>query len=126
MEDNRDNLVVIVAGYPELIKRFLKSNPGLESRFNTFVHFEDYNPIELYEIFMNLCKKEKYVITKEVEIYLLEYFINILKNKDENFANGREVRNLFERAKKNQANRLSFNKNITDEALIEIRLEDIS
>ena len=125
MEDNRDDLVVIVAGYPELIKRFLKSNPGLESRFNTFINFEDYTPIELFDIFMNLCKKEKYVITKETEKYLLEYFNNLLKNKKENFANGREVRNFFEKVKKNQANRLSSFKNITNEALSELRMEDI-
>jgi AAA+ superfamily predicted ATPase len=73
MEDNRDDLIVIVAGYPEPMGKFLKSNPGLESRFNTFIHFDDYTSNELYSIFVGLCKKYNYKISIEVSKYLNDY-----------------------------------------------------
>ena len=125
MEDNRDDFVVIVAGYPEQMKIFLKSNPGLESRFNIFINFEDYDQNELYEIFMSLCKKEKYILGKKTECFIKDYYSKLLLNKDVNFANGRIVRNHFEKVKMNQANRLSNIKNISNEDILEIIIEDI-
>ena len=125
MEDYRDDLIVIVAGYPDLMDKFLKSNPGLESRFNTFIHFDDYNENELIEIFKSFCKNNKYKISTDTEIYLNGIFFKMLKNKKKNFANGREIRNLFEKSIKNQTNRISKIKNINDEDLIEIKIQDL-
>jgi Cdc6-like AAA superfamily ATPase len=125
MEDHRNDLIVIVAGYSEPMNKFLKSNPGLESRFNTFIHFEDYSSDELYDIFMNFCKKYNYTVDRNLEIYLHEYFVNLLRNRKDNFANAREVRNYFENIMKNQANRLSNKKNISDDELLEIKKEDL-
>jgi SpoVK/Ycf46/Vps4 family AAA+-type ATPase len=125
MEDNREDLIVIVAGYPEPMKKFLKTNPGLESRFNTFIYFDDYNDIELYKIFVGLCKKYNYTIESRAEKWIIQHFQNVELNKGKNFANAREVRNLFENVMKKQANRLAFNSDISDEELLEIKFEDL-
>lgn len=125
MEDNRDDLIVIVAGYPVPMNTFLKSNPGLQSRFNTFIHFEDYNSMELYEIFVGLCKKNNYTMEPEAEKWIIQYCQSMELNKGENFGNAREVRNLFENAIKKQANRLALDDYITDKELLEIKLEDL-
>ena len=125
MEDKRDNFMVIVAGYPKPMERFIKSNPGLESRFNTFIHFDNFELNELKEIFLGLCKDNKYITTVETEEYLIKLFTKMLNNTKENFANAREVRNLFEKSIKNQANRLSKENNYTDEAISEIKISDI-
>jgi hypothetical protein len=107
--------------------KFIKSNPGLESRFNRFIHFEDYMPKELFDIFMLFCKKDDYVTTKEVEKLLHDYFSRMIKNKNDNFANAREVRNLFEKIEIEQANRLShYPDNMTDDKLLKINLEDLT
>jgi SpoVK/Ycf46/Vps4 family AAA+-type ATPase len=109
MEDYRDDFIVIVAGYPDLMKNFIKSNPGLESRFNTFINFEDYNPNELLDIFLSLCKQHNY-ITDTTAIYTLTtIFQNIRAKVDESYANARTVRNFFENSIKRQANRLVVN-----------------
>jgi SpoVK/Ycf46/Vps4 family AAA+-type ATPase len=125
MEDNRNDLVVIVAGYSEPMNKFLKSNPGLESRFNTFIHFEDYNFAELHKIFVSFCKKYNYTVENEAEKLLLQYFQSMEMNKKENFANAREVRNIFENIIKNQANRIVYETNISDKMLLEITIEDL-
>lgn len=121
MEDNRENLVVIVAGYSEPMETFLESNPGLKSRFNKFIVFEDYTEGELFEIFRLSCKENDMRLDQDAEEQLKEYLKYLVKNKPNNFANGREMRNLFETAKQNQANRiaarLSENTDITDEEL---------
>jgi SpoVK/Ycf46/Vps4 family AAA+-type ATPase len=126
MEDNRGDFIVIVAGYPKPIEKFLKSNPGLESRFNTFIHFEDYSSVELFAIFKSLCEKYHYSLSKEVKNHLLTFFSDMYKNKTDNFANAREVRNIFENMVKKQANRLSLDNDITDDELLEIKLEDLT
>jgi SpoVK/Ycf46/Vps4 family AAA+-type ATPase len=125
MEDHRDNFVVIVAGYPIPMEKFIKSNPGLESRFNTYIHFEDYTANELYAIFKDLCRKYNYKTIKEADDCLQEYFIDLIQNKKENFANGREVRNIFEKTLKRQANRLAHGKP-TDDELLELTIEDVT
>jgi len=107
MEDYRDDFIVIVAGYPDLMKTFLKSNPGLESRFNTFINFEDYNPNELLEIFMHLCKQNNYIVEHGAMVTLTETINDIYSKADDSFANGRTIRNLFEKTIKCQANRLA-------------------
>ncbi len=107
MEDNRDQLVVIVAGYPDLMKKFISSNPGLESRFNTYIRFEDYDPSEMKQIFRLYCKQNEYRITRQASQEISRYMQDIWENRDENFANARTVRNLFEKAARAQALRLS-------------------
>jgi hypothetical protein len=126
MEDNRDNLIVIVAGYPKPMEKFIKSNPGLESRFNMFINFEDYTSKELLDIFIGLCKKYNCNVTKDVELYLHNYFNDVIKKKNENFGNARTVRNIFEKVVKNQASRISVENNLTDEKLVEIKIEDFN
>ncbi len=125
MEDNRDDFVVIVAGYPDLMQEFLDSNPGLRSRFNKFINFEDYSPDELTAIFNVLCEKSGYAIDDEIDGYLHDYFEERYNNRDRNFANGREVRNFFEIAVANQANRLATDPDLTDEELITLMIEDV-
>jgi len=128
MEDNRDDFVVIVAGYPDEMKKFLKSNPGLESRFNIFINFDDYNASELYEIFTGMCKKNKYILEAPAIKPLKQHLANLYENRAENYANARDVRNLFEKALKKQANRLApmLGKKLTDAELITITKEDLS
>lgn len=126
MEDHRDNLIVIVAGYTNLMEDFLESNPGLKSRFNKYLYFKDYTPEELYAIFEKICKGYKFNITDEAQEYVKDYFEKRYIYRNENFANGRDVRNFFEKALIRQADRLS-NKgnNLTDEELSELTLSDI-
>jgi DNA polymerase III delta prime subunit len=125
MEDNRDDFIVIVAGYTDDMKEFLKTNPGLESRFNNFIDFEDYNASELYEIFANMCKKNKYVIENTAIELLKQHFLNVYKNKSANYANARDVRNFFEKALKRQYNRLASVSNLTDEELTTLTKNDL-
>jgi len=124
MEDYRDNFIVIVAGYPELMKIFIKSNPGLESRFNTFINFVDYNPDELLEIFKTLCKQHNYIIDPNAESTLIKIFQNIYTNAEESYANARTVRNFFEKSIKRQANRLTKSGKLSDIELQTFILED--
>lgn len=125
MEDHRDDLVVIVAGYPGLMERFINSNPGLKSRFNRYITFEDYTPYELLEIFESMCKKSGYTTDYTVDHYVLEYFTNKYNHRDDFFANGREVRNFFERAAVNQANRLAIAYGISGDDIAMLTLEDV-
>lgn len=106
MEDNRDSLIVIVAGYPDLMEEFLSSNPGLRSRFSRFILFEDYTPEELFEILLSMCKKQEYILSDEAGEAVKEFLRQRCANKPDNFANARDVRNLLERAITNQAARV--------------------
>ena len=124
MEDHRDDLIVIVAGYPALMDKFLYSNPGLESRFNKFIYFEDYNEEELYNIFQLMSKESNLTINEAGDNYLKEYFKKVYENRSSNFANGRAVRNLFEEVITNQANRLANKSEITDDELNTLTYED--
>jgi SpoVK/Ycf46/Vps4 family AAA+-type ATPase len=125
MEDYRNDLVVIVAGYPELMGDFLKSNPGLKSRFNNFIDFEDYNPEELYQILIGMCNKEQYKLSQSAKKILKEHFTNIYNNRDNYYGNAREVRNIFELLIRNQSNRLVSNRDLTEEELLTITEKDI-
>lgn len=125
MEDQREDFVVIVAGYSKPMNRFLESNPGLKSRFNKSITFEDYSPNELLDIFELFCKLNDMRLSSDARDYLTQYLNKLSNEKSENFANGREMRNLFEKAFTNQANRLSHYNNISDEELNIIKTEDI-
>lgn len=109
MEDDRDRLVVIVAGYTNEMKTFIDSNPGLKSRFNRYIEFEDYSAEEMLTIFKNLATKQKYTLSEECEKTLLNIFKDVKECEDNSFGNARGVRNLFEMALINQANRLARN-----------------
>ena len=125
MEDHRDDLVVIVAGYTELMGNFIHSNPGLESRFNKYFYFEDYNGEQLMEIFLSLCEKNGYVLQKEGEEAVRAWFQRLYAERDENFGNARDVRNRFERAVARQADRVAALDGPTKEQLMELTLEDL-
>lgn len=125
MEDHRDDFIVIVAGYPELMAQFVDSNPGLRSRFNKYINFEDYNVDELQEIFKIMCKNSGYTPTKEVLDYSASVFERKYKNRGKNFANAREVRNYFEKVMMNQADRLFSIPDPTNEQLCTLELADV-
>lgn len=124
MEDYRDRLIVIVAGYTGLMNKFLDSNPGLRSRFNKYIYFEDYTVDEQAEILKSMCLKQDYVLSEEALEYSKEYFKKNMGN--ENYANAREVRNFLESAIQRQATRLISLENISDEELKKLTLEDVT
>lgn len=125
MEDHRDKFIVIVAGYPGLMQDFIKSNPGLTSRFNKFIHFEDYSPAELLEIFKSMSKKAGYSLSSTAETLVADILTTRYEQRSEDFANARDVRNLFEKIIVHQATRLYDNNDPTDEELITITAEDV-
>ena len=125
MEDHRDDLVVIVAGYTEPMQAFLDSNPGLRSRFNKFILFKDFTPDELLQIFKSQCSKNSMEPTDEACEAAGAHFAELVERHDPSFANGRTVRNFFEDVLTCQANRLASEKELTREALVEITLADI-
>ncbi len=125
MEDDRDKLVVIIAGYTDEMQRFIDSNPGLQSRFNHYIKFPDYSAEELYQIFQTYLKKNEYTMTEEAGDYLKKQLNTARANKDRNFGNARYVRNLFEAAIEHQANRIAHHKKATRETLSSLELVDI-
>jgi TPR repeat protein/SpoVK/Ycf46/Vps4 family AAA+-type ATPase len=106
MEDHRDDLVVIVAGYSAEMEGFLDSNPGLASRFNRFLHFPDYTPAELLQILLNFCTTQSYVLDPAVHTGLQTLFGREIKAQRGHFGNARYVRNLFEKMTEAQALRI--------------------
>ena len=125
MEDERDRLVVILAGYSDEMKQFIDSNPGLQSRFNRYIHFPDYNADELFQIFETNCQKNDYVMSEEAKTALKSLLDKAVAEKDKNFGNARFVRNLFEKTLERQANRLSKQENLSKEMLTEITEPDL-
>lgn len=125
MEDNRDDLVVIVAGYTGPMKKFLSSNPGLESRFNKYFDFPDYEGSQLMEIFRIRCDKNSYKLNEEAEKAAVELFNELYENRDENFGNGRDVRNIFENMIVRQSNRVAAMENPAKEDLVTVLPEDL-
>jgi type VII secretion ATPase EccA len=125
MEDDRERLVVILAGYTKDMKQFIDSNPGLQSRFNRYIEFPDYTSNELYQIFALSLKKYDYHVTDDAKVALLHFFEDAVAHKDANFGNGRFVRNIFEKVLEHQANRLASESNLTTERLSEITIEDL-
>lgn len=125
MEDNRDDFVVIVAGYTKQMEAFLLSNPGLKSRFNKSILFEDYTEEELLDIFNLFCHKYGLRLSEDAKRNLVVFLSTICSEKTENFANAREIRNLFERSIVNQANRLGDLETISNDELEEIISSDL-
>ena len=107
------------------MKRFIDSNPGLQSRFNRYIEFPDYSADELFQIFESSTKKYEYKLTDTASAALKVVLEKAVEGKDKNFGNGRYVRNLFERVVENQANRISKVPDITAESLATIEEEDI-
>lgn len=126
LEDYREDLVVIVAGYTEPMKQFFESNPGLKSRFNTFIEFDDYNANELLNIILHMSNQEDYVLTDKAQETLLQLFSKAVEQASEkDFANGRFVRNIFETMIINQARRLFKVKSPSLQDLKELSENDI-
>ena len=125
MEDNRDDFVVIVAGYPEPMKTFINSNPGLQSRFNKYIEFPDYSADEMMQIFDKICNQYDYIAGDEVKDKMNSIIDEIVAHKYETFANARTVRNLFEKIIVNQANRLA-DVDVSDEEMRTITVGDLN
>lgn len=126
MEDDRSRLVVILAGYTNEIKEFIDSNPGLQSRFNRYIEFEDYKTEDLIEIFRSNLKKAKYKIKRDAFEWLKQYISYKVMTKDENFGNARFIRNIFEKVVQNQADRLAKQSSISNEELTIITIDDVT
>ncbi len=124
MEDNRDDLIVIVAGYPKPMEEFLNSNPGLKSRFNKFLYFDDYSPRELVDILKLNASNSGLSLSRRAEKFVSEFFTARCENRPENYANARDARNFLEKALVNQANRLAVLEQITDRQLCTLEKED--
>jgi len=125
MEDHRDELIVIVAGYTELMERFIHSNPGLESRFNKYFFFEDYTGEQLTAIFRSMCEKNGYTLDEATDHAAAEAFRLMYERRDENFGNARDVRNIFEQAVARQANRVAGLENPSRETLMALTEDDL-
>jgi hypothetical protein len=126
MEDHRKDLVVIVAGYSQLMEKFIHSNPGLESRFNKYFYFEDYDGAQLFTILQSMCVKNGYVLTPEGKALARRELMALYEDRDENFGNARDVRNLFEQAVARQSDRVARLEAPTREQLMELRPEDLA
>ncbi len=125
MEDNRDDLIIIVAGYTEPMENFINSNPGLKSRFNKYIEFPDYTIEELEKIFYQNCDRYDYTVAEDAKDAIKAMIINARLTKIENFANAREVRNMFEAFITNQARRVAAMENPSQEDMMMITLEDL-
>ena len=125
MEDHRGDFVVIVAGYDDLMQDFINSNPGLKSRFNKYIHFDDYTPDEMMQIFDMLCHDGAYSVSNDAKEKIKNYFSTIANTTDDDFANGRTVRNIFEKVISKQASRIATTKEKTKELLSTIEVEDV-
>ena len=125
MEDHRDDLVVIVAGYTDLMEGFIGSNPGLQSRFNKYFYFEDYTGAQLKAIFDSMCKKNGYDLDGEADAAAASFFDRMYENRNENFGNARDARNIFEDMVVRQADRLSASETVPDkDALMTVTKAD--
>lgn len=126
MEDYRDRLVVIAAGYPKEMEYFLESNPGLRSRFSGIVKFDDYVPEELEKIFIKQLESYEYEILPEALCLVREKIIKAYNNRGNNFSNGRLIRNMFDQLVKKQSVRISCQNITMKEQLVSINCEDVS
>ena len=127
MEDHRNELVVIMAGYTGPMAKLIETNPGLKSRFSNIVDFEDYTPDELMKIFSNLCKKNDYILSDAAKAQLRCNFETLYANRDEHFGNARTARNTFQFAVQRQAQRIMANGigGISEQAMKTIDAVDI-
>lgn len=125
MEDNRNDLIVAVAGYTGKMDEFLASNPGLRSRFSKHFHFEDYSQEDLVKIFKSFCDKADYKLTAEAEAAIAKVFNDLCAKRDETFGNARTARNLFEATINKQANRIVSLPEVDEKVLSSIEAADI-
>lgn len=125
MEDERDRLIVILAGYSADMQKFIDSNPGLQSRFSRYIHFNDYEAEDLYNIFLLNAKHNDYILTDQAKAKVQELMQQAVTHKDKNFGNARFVRNIFENTLQNQAMRLAPIPSVTEDDLVYIKAEDI-
>lgn len=125
MDDYRDRLVVIVAGYDDEMKRFVETNPGLESRFRRYFYFEDYQPLEMLDIFEGFCRENHFSLVDATRDRLRQEFDRLYADRGQGFGNGRLVRNIFESTVEQQANRLISLPSLTKENMEKIVPEDI-
>jgi len=125
MEDKRSDLVLIVAGYPEKMRQFLKANPGIKSRFSKVIRFNDYSATELMGIFKKMCRDHRYELASEAKLEALKAFEALNPEEVGLYGNGRGVRNYFELTITRQANRLGELDKIAQEQLVEILVEDL-
>ncbi len=125
MEDHRDDLIVIVAGYTGPMENFMASNPGLESRFNKYFFFPDYNGEQLMAIFRKQCQKNSYTMSEEAEKAAAALFTQLYEERNENFGNGRDVRNCFEDMIVRQSNRVAAMEAPTKDDLMTVLPEDL-
>lgn len=126
MEDYREDLIVIVAGYPDLMDKFIDANPGLKSRFQKTIHFPDYSTADLFAIFNKNCKDNDYKLSKDAEVYLMEQLEQYTSNKDKNFGNARDIRNFLDIAISHQANRLLAENNMSTDSLTTLIPNDLA
>ena len=125
MEDFRDKLIIVVAGYTDEMEIFIQSNPGLQSRFNRYLNFDHYKPDALLNIFELISKKADFVLTDDAQDKLSEIIRRVYEKRHKGFGNARTMRNLFEKIIERQANRIVNITPITEEILITITEEDI-
>lgn len=128
MEDHKHNLIVIVAGYPDEMKRMVNSNPGLQHRFTRYFYFKDYTELQLTDIFKSICTSKRFELTPEAEAKVKRYFEFLYHSKDKNFGNARTAHNLFEEAVRFQSARLGsldIDK-LSDKDLLTLTIEDIT
>lgn len=126
MEDHRDELIVIVAGYTDLMHKFIDSNPGLSSRFGKYFEFPDYTGEEMNAIFQSMCKKSGYVMDEDFSEYLIGEFNRLHEEQARNFGNARTVRNIFEKSIAHQANRVATMKDVQRHDLELLLKEDLA
>jgi hypothetical protein len=124
IEDDRDRLIVVLAGYKEEMDVLIEKNPGFKSRFNNYINFQDYTPENLIAIFKNLCASQEYILSKGAEDCLVEIITTAHTNRDKTFGNARFVRNLFEKTIKNLSRRITDFDNSSKEMLSTIEVDD--
>ena len=130
MEDDRESVAVILAGYSNEMKQLIRSNPGLSSRVNTTIEFDDYTPLQLGQIFEHLCEQNEYAIPSDARYRLLLGFHHLYQERDRHFGNGRLVRNVFEESVRCLADRIADAGQLTESLLttllaIDIRFPDL-
>ena len=129
LEDDRGKFICIVAGYTDNMHDFIDTNPGLKSRFTQTIHFEDYTPDELTQIFINLASSKKFTVDEETRGAIHRQFEQLYLRRDKNFGNAREARRIFDQAVERQSQRLITemnNPNFTNEDMYRITVADLA
>ena len=129
LEDDRGKFICIVAGYTDNMHDFIDTNPGLKSRFTQTIHFEDYTPDELTQIFINLASGKKFTVDEETRGAIHRQFEQLYLRRDKNFGNAREARRIFDQAVERQSQRLITemnNPNFTNEDMYRITVADLA